>query len=272
MTRVCFLAVSYFGSTDVASYVKSLQEQSDERWILKIVDNSQDKDEQERLLDIAGSDGRIEVWETGGNLGYFGAAEWARTRIAEEEFDWIAVTNTDVVFTSADFVSNLLVSPAAKTAAVVAPAIYGSRSKSSLNPYMYGRPTLSRSRLRRILFWNTSTAQATVLLSELRRLVAKSKLAPLAAAEIYAAHGSFMIFGRQFFEVGGTFQHSSFLFGEELTVAEFCRSKGLRTVFVPDLTVQHTEHANTGIFRSELVLKAQVEASKRALKLIAATD
>jgi hypothetical protein len=123
--------------------------------------------------------------------------------------------------------------------------------------------------MRRLLFWNVVTAQITVVASHLRHRAAKRQTTtPDVDVEIYAAHGCFMIFGRRYFAEQGDFRHTSFLFGEELTVAEFCRVQGIRTVFSPRLQVVHTEHAQTGVLRSKEVLESQVNAAKNALKLI----
>jgi GT2 family glycosyltransferase len=267
LSEVCFIAVSYFGSPDLPAYVDSFLAQSDPRWQLKIVDNSQDSSEHERLQLIAAADPRIEVWATNDNLGYFGAAEWARQRIEASSFEWICVTNTDVVLDGGDFIRSLMLLSGSDIS-ILAPSIYGSRSRTALNPYMYSRPTVWRSRIRRLLFWNTATAQTTILISHLRRKIGKSVPVPASGVDIYAAHGCFMIFGTKFFTAGGNFRHSSFLFGEELTVAEFCRMNGLRTTYVPSLMVKHTEHANTGILRSPVVLRSQVTAARNALALI----
>jgi GT2 family glycosyltransferase len=272
MSAMCFIAVSYFGSKDLKAYIETLVNQTDSRWSLKIVDNSQDEEESLRLRELTAEDPRIEVWASGSNLGYFGAAEWARNRMTTSDFDWIAVTNTDVVLATDDFVQNILGSCDA-TAAVLAPAIHGSSSRSALNPYMYARPTVARSRMRRLLFWNVATARITVVASYLRHRIAKrQRTTPNVDVEIYAAHGSFIIFGRRFFAEQGDFRHTSFLFGEELTVAEFCRVQGIRTVFSPRLQVVHTEHAHTGVLRSREVLESQVGAAKNALKLISSNN
>lgn len=271
MSDVCFIAVSYFGSADLSNYMASLHAQTDGRWQLRIVDNSQDDAEFSKLKSIAGKDRRVEVWKTESNLGYFGAAEWARARLDTNSYSWIAVTNTDVVLDSPDFLASLA-SFTQNRVGVVAPAIYGSSSRSALNPYMHARPTLRKSQLRQLMLNNVAFAQATVVLSHFKRRGAKGRSVPEAETDIYAAHGCFMLFGVAFFEAGGTFIHDSFLFGEEITIAEFSRHHNLRTVFVPNLTVKHTEHASTGILRSRLVLKSQVLAARNVTRLIAKGD
>lgn len=267
MSLVCFIAVSYFGSRDLGSYITSLIDQDDDRWVLKVVDNSMDDEEGLRLAELAERDSRIEILTPGQNLGYFGGADWARNRLEAGSYDWIAVTNTDVIIVASGFVATLIAMSPSEVG-VIAPAIFGSSSDSMLNPYMRNRPTILRSRIRRLLFWSTATAQVTILVSHLKRRFTKGPAIPEVETEIYAAHGCFMLFGRSYFLAGGTFRHSSFLFGEELTVAEFCRDRDLKTRYIPGLEVVHIEHANTGLLRSRSVLLSQVAAAKKALDLI----
>ncbi len=63
---------------------------------------------------------------------------------------------------------------------------------------------------------------------------------------IYAAHGSFIIFSRRFFEAGGKLDDRLFLFGEEIAVGETCRALGLPVIYDPRLSVLHNEHQSVG--------------------------
>src|SRR6185437_3069774 len=63
---------------------------------------------------------------------------------------------------------------------------------------------------------------------------------------IYAPHGSLIIFSRRFFEAGGYLDKDLFLYGEEISVAEMCRSLSLPVLYEPRLRVVHNEHQSTG--------------------------
>jgi len=63
--------------------------------------------------------------------------------------------------------------------------------------------------------------------------------------EIYAPHGSFIIFSREYFERGGSLKPGAFLYAEELFVAETCRRLGLKAVYWPVIQVAHDEHVST---------------------------
>src|SRR5947208_6891971 len=77
---------------------------------------------------------------------------------------------------------------------------------------------------------------------------------------IYAAHGSFFIFSRRYFEAGGFLDENLFLYGEEISVAEICRSLGLLVVYEPSLCVLHKEHESTGKVLSRFTYECQKKA------------
>ena len=74
------------------------------------------------------------------------------------------------------------------------------------------------------------------------------KLPPNGSAkgQIYAPHGAFFIFSRRYFEAGGYLDGDLFLYGEEISVAEICRSLSLPIFYEPKLSVVHHEHRSLG--------------------------
>ena len=66
------------------------------------------------------------------------------------------------------------------------------------------------------------------------------------SSTIYAPHGSCVIFGRCFFEKGGTLDFPAFLFAEEMFVAEQIRLMGGQVLYAPNMVVVHNEHVSTG--------------------------
>jgi GT2 family glycosyltransferase len=81
---------------------------------------------------------------------------------------------------------------------------------------------------------------------------------------IYAPHGAFFIFSRRYFEAGGYLDGNLFLYGEELSVAEICRSLGLPVIYEPSLSVVHNEHRSTG----KRISRFSYECQKKALRYI----
>src|SRR3989442_12924430 len=77
---------------------------------------------------------------------------------------------------------------------------------------------------------------------------------------IYAPHGAFFIFSRRYFEAGGYLDGNLFLYGEEISVAEICRSLGLPVIYEPSLFVVHNERRSTGHVFSRFSFECQKNA------------
>ncbi len=63
---------------------------------------------------------------------------------------------------------------------------------------------------------------------------------------IYAVHGSFIAIKKDYFEKGGSLRYGSFLYGEEIFLAEETRRIGLKTGVLSSICVMHNEHITTG--------------------------
>lgn len=99
---------------------------------------------------------------------------------------------------------------------------------------------------------NYFTYAAYELLSSLRYAItnimarARRQTVEEVAAErtrkIYAPFGAFIVFHRRYFEAGGHLNYGSFLFGEEIFVAETARRLGMAIVYDSRLRLCHREH------------------------------
>ena len=62
--------------------------------------------------------------------------------------------------------------------------------------------------------------------------------------EVYAVHGSAILFSKFFFKKNGFIDPEFRLFGEELTTAEIAKKIGCKIFYKPDLVVKHNEHSS----------------------------
>ena len=109
---------------------------------------------------------------------------------------------------------------------------------------------------------STFTQNAYITLSYLKKSINKIKQKLLGndgentnhkRRNIYAPHGSCIIFHKNYFEKGGNLKHISFLFGEEIFVAETLLKLKLEAWYEPALIVSDYEHASTGFFYSSKI-------------------
>jgi len=209
------------------------------------------------------------------NLGYFCAA-----RFGAEDYlsrgnllpDWLIVCNNDVLIEDKEFLEKLFRHDPLKVG-VIGPRIQTLPLKADQNPYMQERPGWKKRIVFRLCSSNYRAALARDWLYGKRRLLKSwiGRTVPRAhAAEnaglrpIYAAHGAFMIFSRKFFDAGGYFDENLFLNGEEISVAEICRSLRLPVVYDSTLSVQHYEHLTVG----EHMTRSMFEIHKKAMRYV----
>lgn len=238
-----------------------------ERVLTLVVDNETTRHSQDVLEELEGSNVRVLFEEK--NLGYFGGAQLALTWVKESGLapEWVIISNSDIEFSQKSFWERLLSLPVTEDLGVIAPRIASGISASDQNPFQGKRPTATRMHFYKWCFRWYVTGAAYYMLGLLKdslkgKSQAKTSQAAAKREEIYAPHGAFIVFHRNYFERGGDFVHGAFLYNEEFTVAETCREKGLKVVYEPSLAVEHAEHATLGVLPSRAAIKFHGEASR----------
>lgn len=208
-----------------------------------VADNSQDWDTQ------LGEAGNLSVFRPSQNLGYLNGCAFAHRSWNNGNDvipDWVAVVNTDIEL-SPGFMLRLLSHPFADKDAVIAPDIL-LPSGSRQNPFLWRRLTRARIRFYRCIFGSKVLGRiylyAHGLRSEEQSLPMNDGLDEK-PTPIYAPHGSAIFFRRPYFEAGGRLEFGSFLYCEELHVAEQALRNGLNVVWTPGLTLRHNQHSTT---------------------------
>jgi GT2 family glycosyltransferase len=185
-----------------------------------------------------------------GNLGYYGAAQAVFDNTWQNDLpEWVIVSNADIRIPSKDFCSRL--ARYGSTFPVIAPAIISAFTGRDQNPYKYRRPSAWSMHLKRFMRRTETLARLIESQYSLKQNLRRAGLLGTRLPEsssplpVYGAHGSFIIFNRTYFERGGTFKAGTFLFAEEVFVAECCRRLRLPIMYCPGLQVLHSEHAAT---------------------------
>lgn len=210
---------------------------------------------------------QVTVMHWGKNLGYYGAACRAldQYRSKHELPDWVAVSNTDLLLEAGPFDGPLNRYARVPGIGVIAPSVTSTVTGIDQNPFMDRRPAALRMHLIKWMFktrptlavWLAAFRVKSLIRRWLRRgTVSVSVAADLVARPIYAPHGSFIAFSREYFARGGTLNHAPFLYGEELMVAETARRLGLAVLYDPKLKLKHVEHSTTGISAAARIYRA----------------
>lgn len=240
-----------------------------------IADNSSGEEDLSSIRQAIAQLPNVELLVSAVNRGYFGAAKFALEHYlaqGRELPDWVIVCNHDVVIEDRDFFSKLFAhDPSA--AGVVAPRIQILPNGTDQNPFMKYRPSALRWRVFRFAKSSYGVAVIWDWMSRLKKALKTSRWVPgrgasetqiLPSEPVYAAHGSFFIFSRAYFERGGHLDEKLFLYGEEISVAEICRSLELPIIYVPSLRVFHDEHRSTG----RVISRLSYEREKNALRYV----
>jgi GT2 family glycosyltransferase len=272
LVSVLFIAVNYRSSESILQMVSSVN-----RWPANlkvgtvIVDNLPVPLGFERIRSAVQGFGNAEVLESSENRGYFGAARFALDHYLAKGGvlpTWVIVCNHDVTIEGPEFFARLLREDS-DAVGVIAPRVQREPSRSDQNPFMRNRPGRLRWAQLRLVgsvyalakFWDWLWRRKASLKSWFEARLNKSTSDMNAKREfIYAPHGSLIIFSRRFFEAGGYLDKDLFLYGEEISVAEMCRSLRLPVLYEPRLRVLHNEHQSTGKALSRFTFKCQKKA------------
>lgn len=273
-TQILIICVNYNSTEDTAQFVRNLIDLDSSNQMEVLIANNSAKDESDSSFNFLVTD-RLKVLNIPQNKGYFGAAQAALEYYSTQKQlpPFVIVSNVDLEISDKDFVNKVTTLKFDAKTAVIAPAIISLLSKRNSNPYLSHRPTNTRMHFYKWVFAHWLTCQAYQLLgltkAKLKSLFSRNPAALRAgvlidqkSSPIYAAHGSFMIFTSNYFQNGGNFKHGAFLYGEEVTVAEFCLKHDLKTIYEPNIQIYHREHGSTGMVYSRKTLSFIKESSK----------
>lgn len=251
--RIVLIAVHYRNFAQTQAFLQQVQDWGID---IHIADNSA----AHKPLEYAHP--QVHIHSLPHNPGYFGAVQSIWERLGHQSYDYVIVSNTDLSFSS-DFLTQL--QTLQTEAAVIAPSIQSSISGKEINPLYTHRPNPARMRmLSRVFKFYLSGA----LWQCMGWLYAKlrAKTCQSLSQEIYAAHGSLMIFAKPYFQAGLDFNYPIFLYGEEIWVAEHCQNLDLKTHFLPQLKALHKEHGSLGIWPSYKVWQAHRDSNNYMLQ------
>jgi GT2 family glycosyltransferase len=182
------------------------------------------------------------------NLGYLGCALRMMDEVGTDQLvasDYVAISNVDLTL-EPDFFQ-VLSALDCQGVGWLAPDIYTPRFQEHDNPYMLSRPTR-----RSFLKWRLMYASPLIHgLAERVYLSHRSHSAVFSeSVDIYAGHGAFMLFVADFFVRRPGLKYPSFMYGEEIFLAELIRHDGLLVRYEPSLRVLNVGQVSTGLHSS----------------------
>lgn len=205
--KLCVLVLNYFGCTDTIPCVKSLLGQPVDR--ICVVENSGDPAELKSLQEPLGGDAKVEIIQSGQNLGFAGGVNFALRRLLPLGFDGFVVLNNDTVLPP-DLIDNLLKGAEERALDLASPVIYRYPDQHMLwsqgNYYNAWTGTLSTGRI---------------------------------PGSIYYLPGCCLFVKRRVFETVGLFDESFFMYGEDVEFCHRAAQGGFHIGIVPDALIYH---------------------------------
>lgn len=244
---ICVNYNSYDHATHLLRSIESAISCANLRLQVALIDNSTDRRRRFVLEEFLNSTTINVRMIDSENVGYFPGATLAASALSIEweSYDFVSVSNVDVTV-SEDFFTSLTSLHIAPDVGVLAPSIISEKRSDDLNPKILTRPTRGSLERTARIFNSIPLFYFYRILSEIKsRLRARSQTARPAA--MYAPHGSFIIFTKNYFVNGGHLNYPRFLFGEEIFVGEMCRSLSLLVQFNPSLKILDIDHGSTSL-------------------------
>ena len=273
MPSLVAICVNYYNEQQTIAFARRLVElHSPTQCQVIVASNNVTGDGNKTLTEAFSDTPQVQIVHWGENLGYFGAAARALREylLSHELPDWVSVSNTDLLLEDGPFVQRLMEHSNTPGIGVVAPSVISTATGIEQNPFMMSRPPAFRMHLLKWVFKTRPTwllwGQASRLKYVIRRCLEAVKAAgnnptaQQACRPIYAAHGSFIVFRKEYFDGGGCLDHKPFLFGEEIMVAETARRLQLTTLYDPFIVLRHIEHSTVG--ESARVREYQAESAR----------
>ena len=225
MKKILLICVTYHSDKELQAFKESVRRAA------------------ERVKDALQVD--VEVADNGqDNRGYLGGALPIYNAKAKN-YDFVSISNVDLELAQ-DFFEQL-VAVDVKNLGWIAPDIYTDKINRHENPFMLARPTK-----RNFAIWQIIYSCTWIYRLYHRLYLLKSKQTKIyPACEIYAGHGSFMLFTKSFVDHYPELHFPGFMYGEELYLAELVRCAGLKVKYIPTLRIANIGNINTGLINQK---------------------
>jgi GT2 family glycosyltransferase len=201
------------------------------------------------------------------NIGFARGLNYGINQARNMGFDFVVASNSDITFPDNLLFQKLLSTYNETKCAVIGPAILTPRNINQ-NPFLEYRPTNEEALhifkastkigiVRQYLFSKIikycNESLTTILRNYYRSITKRSHLAPKKETNVvkyqirnvYSLHGAFLMFCPPFFNHYHGFCEKTFLYGEELILAEMLFSKKLKAVYDSTGTIFHHEDATS---------------------------
>lgn len=269
--KFCYVILHYRTDEDTVLCVESIKKTTPDAEIV-IVDNASNNGSIERIEAQFGEDSQIHIIKNDENLGFasgnnVGYAYAKNTLHA----DFIALSNNDIVVDTQDFDRRVYEIYERERFHLLGPDIVSMIDGGHQNPMSASKPDVKKiskeiNRYRMLLVLSKLGVYEIFKPKNKTRTVIKDTEGSSSGIQL---HGSFIIFSPDFIEKEDVaFREGTFLYMEESILNQYCRNKGYKTYFTPEIRVYHKEDSSTnsmfdkGKAKREFVFKNMIRSLK----------
>lgn len=274
---IAIVTLNYLAAEETRELLESALENFPGARVI-VVDNGSPEPVREKLKQTVALHGNARLELLPGNLGFARGFNHGIAAARKEGFRFVAVSNNDVLFNDKRLFDSLRNTYGETSCAVVGPRIL-SADGFDQNPFMFSRPSARKAKAmyRKAFYWNFLKipvlkvfpggvfryARARKWRRENTRTCAL--LQESGKTQVYALHGAFMFFTPRFFEHYQGFYDGTFLFGEEMILAEMLYQKSLKSFLDSNVSVLHKEDRTSRlIWGNQVQLEPLMHARRSA--------
>lgn len=194
------------------------------------------------------------------NLGYIGGVTRAikESNVDLTGYDYVIISNVDLKI-SETFLKKMMDLNVGPEIGWIAPCIFSEKETRDRNPKIIKRPSHRKMKMTALMY--RIPLIHYIYSNSIYKNCDKS-CKNFSNNNIYAGHGSFMIFTNSFIKKNSNFIFPGFLFGEEIFFAELVRLSKLKTIYVPELIVNDIDHASTSKLKKAVFYKMNYQSIK----------
>jgi GT2 family glycosyltransferase len=194
------------------------------------------------------------------NLGYIGGVTRAikESNIDLNSYDYVIISNVDLTI-SDTFFKKMVSLKIGSEIGWIAPCIFSEKEKRDRNPKIIKRPSVGKMKTIALMY---RFPLIHYIYSNTIYKNSDKNSTNFSNNNIYAGHGSFMIFTNSFIKKNLNFRFPGFLFGEEIFFAELVRMSKLKTIYIPELIVNDIDHASTNKLKKAIFYKINYQSIK----------
>jgi len=244
---VGMVILNFMTSRETAEMVISVKKYYPDLKIV-IVDNGSSIDVINHLKNITRKHSNISLVALKENTGFARGNNVGIKELRKFGYEYIICSNNDMLFEQPGIIETLKYHCIQADAAVAGPRIVNLNNQDQ-NPLKINRFSLNeaRSYYRRACWIPNIAFPILNLWRSINQYIGNRTIKqpknniPEEVCEVYALHGSFILFSPLFFKYYNGFDSNTFLYCEEYIIAEMIFDKDLKAVFVPDTKVVHKE-------------------------------